>query len=264
MTDQTSDEPHEFVCVDIQSHIAVLTLNRPDSRNALSRGMREAIIDALRSVSQQTSVHVIVLTGVGKAFCAGLDLKELQQDNAPIHPVGMGIDSPVVKAFRDCPRPIIGAINGYAVTGGFELALTCDFLYAAESAQFADTHALVGILPGWGLSQKLPRLVGINRAREISFTGKFFSAADAMAWGLVNGVFPDDQLMPKTLQVAQHIAAADPETLSRIRRVMNDGWEMTLRDGLAMEAETAGAFNSALSLNQMDERLNQLRERSRQ
>ncbi len=252
------------VNVEVSECIAVITLNRPEFRNSLSGEVRAAHIDAIRFVSQDANVHVVILTGSGKAFCAGLDLKELQHDNTVLQPDGMGVDSPVMKAFRDCPKPIIGAINGYAITGGFELALACDFLYAAESATFADTHALVGLMPGWGLSQKLPRLVGINRAREISFSGTFVSATDAMAWGLVNQVVPNDELMVRTRQAAEQISLADPATLAKIRRVMNYGWEQTLHDALELECKEAGQFNSAASVEQMNDRLAQLKARSRQ
>lgn len=264
MSQHATDMPNsDCVKLEVQECIAVITLNRPEFRNSLSHGMREALIETMRRVSQQDDVHVVILTGSGKAFCAGLDLKELQQARVPIQPDGMGVDSPVMKAFRDCPKPIIGAINGYAITGGFELALACDFLYAAESAQFADTHALVGLLPGWGLSQKLPRLIGINRAREISFSGRMVSAADAMAWGLVNRVWPDAELLEKTHEIAEQIAASDPTTLARIRSVMSTGWEMPLRQALQMESEEAGQFNSAVSLKQMNERLAQLKARNK-
>lgn len=265
MTETTRDPAeYELIQVDRTNGIAVVTLNRPEARNALSQQMVAEVMRAIQELSEDPAVHVVVLTGTGRAFCAGLDLRELQSAGAAVQPDEMGPQGRVMKAFRDCPKPIIGAINGYAITGGFELALACDFLYAAESAQFADTHARVGIVPGWGLSQKLPRLVGINRAREISFTGNFFSATDALAWGLVNRVVPDDRLMEETLKCAEQIAETQPAALLSIRRTMNDGWELSLGEALELEGLQAGRFNASTSLQEMEERLHQLRARSRQ
>jgi len=253
----------EPVKIDIVNSVAVITLNRPESRNSLSREVREALITALRVIAQQDDVLVVVLTGSGKAFCAGLDLKELKQDNTPIQSDGMGGKSPVLSALRECPKPIIGTINGYAVTGGFELALACNFLYAAESAQFADTHALVGLMPGWGAFAETSSPDQHQSRQRNQFLGQLFSADDALAWGLVNRVFPDDELLKKTREVAEQISEADPETLRRIRRVMNEGWEMPLGDALKMECKVAGQFNSTVSLDQMNNRLAQLKARSK-
>ena len=163
-------ETPSLVLVDIDGTVACVTLNRPEALNALSRALMSELARTLVALGERDDVDVIVLTGAGRAFCVGLDLKELGGEVSPSQPLDAD-ETNVSDAIAALRQPVIGAINGYAITGGFELALACDFLYAAESAQFADTHARVGIVPGWGLSQKLPRLVGINRAREISFTG---------------------------------------------------------------------------------------------
>ena len=126
------------------------------------------------------------------------------------------------------PQPVIGAINGYAITGGFELALMCDFLIASPEARFADTHARVGVVPGWGLSQRLPRLIGINRAKELSLTGNYLSAEQAERWGLVNRVVPSDELLPTCRALANDILSTDPATRSEIKRIMDAGWSQTL------------------------------------
>ena len=168
-----------------------------------------------------------------------------------------------LRAFSECRKPVIGAVNGFAVTGGFELALACDFLYASENAKFADTHARVGLLPGWGLSQKLPRLVGINRAREISFSGNYFSAREALEWGLVNSVYPQNELLEASLDIAHQISTCLPDALYRIKAMMNEGWEMTLGDGLAAEGRASGAYNPGVDFGVMKERLAQLQQRSR-
>jgi enoyl-CoA hydratase len=166
--------------------VATLTLNRPEAMNALSHELRQALTRGFRELAQDEAVRVVILTGAGKSFCAGLDLKELGSRDG--QPLGAFTDAEMMAAIRGFPGPVIGAVNGFAITGGFELALACDLLIASQEARFADTHARVGILPGWGLSQKLPRLIGIGRAKELSFTGNFIGAEQALAWGLVNRV----------------------------------------------------------------------------
>ena len=174
----------------------------------------------------------------------------------------MGTNSPMVRALRNCGKPIIGAINGPAVTGGFELALACDFLYGATNARFADTHARVGLLPGWGLSQKLGRLIGINRAREASLTGNFIDAETAMAWGLVNKLCPSDTLIEDTLATAQQIAESNPQTISAMRSLMNDGDLLALGDALELEGARGIAYLEQADFSQMESRLQALRSRA--
>lgn len=243
--------------------IALLEMNRPEQFNALTKALVDGLIDALNRLSGDDAVRALVLTGRGRAFSAGVDLKELENSPEMMGVEGLGPSAPLLRAFSQCPKPIIGAVNGFAVTGGFELALACDFLYASESAKFADTHARVGLLPGWGLSQKLPRLVGINRAREISFSGNYFSAEQAMDWGLVNKVCADNDLLEATLDMAHQISTCLPDALYRIKAMMNRGWEMTLGDGLVAEGETSGAYNPEVEFSEMKQRLAQLQQRSR-
>lgn len=243
--------------------VALVELNRPQAFNALTASLMTGLAEVLNDLSKDAAIRVIVLTGRGRAFSAGVDLKELENSPEMMGTEGLGPRAPVLAAFSSCLKPIIGAVNGFAVTGGFELALACDFLYAAESAKFADTHARVGLLPGWGLSQKLPRLVGINRAREISFSGNYFSAQQAMEWGLVNSVYPQNELLEATLDMAHQISTCLPDALYRIKAVMNQGWQMTLGDGLVAEGEAASAYNPSVDFTVMQERLAQLQRRSR-
>ena len=187
------------VLLDKREGFAIVTLNRPDAMNALSRELREDFVAAFRECCEDESIRVVIVTGTGKAFCAGFDLKELaESDDQP----DQEADNAMARAMEAFDGPIIGAVNGHAVTGGFELALACDVLIASEHARFADTHARVGILPGWGLSQKLPRLVGLSRAREISFTGAPVFAPQAYEWGLVNHVVPAGELLDKAMEIA--------------------------------------------------------------
>lgn len=182
----------ELVLVEIADGVAIITLNRPEAMNALSLALRRGLHDAMRRVDADDAVRAIVLTGAGtRAFTAGLDLKELGSQAGALGAANAtsASDNPV-KAIESCRKPVIGAINGVAITGGFEVALACDILIASENARFADTHARVGVMPGWGLSQKLSRLIGISRAKELSLSGNFLDAATAERWGLVNRVVP--------------------------------------------------------------------------
>ena len=232
----TSDLP--VVQVQKDSGVAVVTMNRPEHLNALSAELRQAFSAAFIELGADPDVQVIVLTGAGRAFTAGLDLKELGGEKT----VEESASATAAIAERDLsaamlavPQPIIGAVNGFAITGGFEIALLCDFLIAGQSATFADTHARVGVVPGWGLSQRLPRLIGISRAKELSLTGNFLSAQKACDWGLVNRVVPDAELMDTCLALAKDICTTDPATRSEVLRIMDEGWHTTLEQGLEIE-----------------------------
>ena len=220
--------------------IATLTLNRPKAMNALSRELRLAIVKAFEMLQKETGTHVVILTGAGRAFCAGMDLKELSRTSDPLRESeptqGSQGSMDIVQTMQAFDRPIIGAINGFAITGGFELALACDVLIASSEARFADTHARLGVMPGWGLSQKLSRVIGIYRARELSLTGNFLSAERAESWGLVNRVVPPDELVPTCRALANDMLSCVPEMLRSMKRVINTGYAQTLHDGLQIEA----------------------------
>lgn len=246
-----------------QAAVALVTLNRPDANNALNRDLSEAIVETFSDLAANDSVRAIVLTGAGRAFCAGVDLKALTEDPELLSSgMGLGPASPIVVALERCPQPIIGAVNGAAVTGGFELALACDYLYASEHARFADTHARVGILPGWGLSQKLSRIIGINRAREMSLTGNFIDAHVAEAWGLVNRICAPEALLSEALVSAAQIADSDPRAVTALKSLMNDGSKEALGDALIMEGERGNAFAKSVDYSQMSARLAALRQRA--
>ncbi|MGJ3625871.1 enoyl-CoA hydratase [Sphingomonas sp. MMS24-JH45] len=202
----------DLVLVDTRDGVATVTLNRPEAMNALSRALRSELYHAMVAIDADDDVRCVVLTGAGtRAFTAGLDLKELGSAAGALGAANAsGAEENPVKAVELCRKPVIGAINGVAITGGFELALACDILIASENARFADTHARVGVMPGWGLSQKLSRLIGLPRAKELSFSGNFLDAATAVEWGLVNRVVPADDLLPAAHALAADIASADP------------------------------------------------------
>ena len=219
--------------------ITTVTLNRPDALNALSRALRGAIVETFRRLRDDPGTEVIILTGAGRAFTAGLDLKELGGER-DTDTTGVD-DRDLSRSIAEVGRPIIGAINGYAITGGFEIALMCDFLIASTQARFADTHARVGVVPGWGLSQRLPRLIGINRAKELSLTGNYLSAERAYEWGLVNRVVEPEELLPTCKALARDILSTDPTTRNEIRRIMDQGWYSTLGEGMAIELDASRA-----------------------
>lgn len=251
------------ITVHEEAGVALVTLNRPEANNALNRDLSEAIINIFTDLAASDSVRAIVLTGSGRAFCAGVDLKALTDEPELLSSgLGLGPSSPIVVALEQCRQPIIGAVNGAAVTGGFELALACDFLFASDQARFADTHARVGILPGWGLSQKLSRIIGINRAREMSLTGNFIDAHRAEAWGLVNRVCKPEQLVDEALACAAQMADSDPKAVFALKALMNDGVKQTLGDALELEGERGNAFAKTVDYSQMGERLAALRQRA--
>jgi enoyl-CoA hydratase len=207
--------------------IATLTLNRPEARNALNRALRDAIREAFAALAGDDAVGAVILTGAGPAFCAGLDLKELSQagpDRGSDRPRETAHD--IVQAIEGCNRPVIGAINGVAITGGFELALACDVLIGSSEARFADTHARVGILPGWGLSVKLPRLIGVNRAKAVSLSGNFVSAAEAERWGLLLRVVPPAELLPACRALARDMLSCEPRAMRGYKRLIDETFGM--------------------------------------
>ena len=241
----------DVVLYEVADRVATVTLNRPEARNALSSALRRALDAGIRQADSDEDVDVVILTGADPAFCAGLDLKELGSGE---HDVGAaaGGDRSRPGPIPKIAKPIIGGVNGVAITGGFELALNCDFLIASERARFADTHARVGIMPGWGLTVLLAEAVGVRRARELSSTGNFLDADTALAWGLVNHVVAHEELLPACRKLAADIVSNDQAGVHRILKTYDEGWKMTgadawdlesrvstdwLRDGGAMSAE---------------------------
>ena len=201
--------------------VALVILDRPEARNALTAAMISSLGTALLDADANPDIAAVVLTGRDPAFCAGLDLKDLARTYEDVAE-GRGTSADARPAVRRglmpaTTKPRIGAVNGPAVTGGLELALGCDFLIASERATFADTHARVGVMPAGGMTIRLPELVGINRARQMSLTGNFVDAATACAWGLVNEVVPHDELIPRTLALAGSIAESDPAAVAELR-----------------------------------------------
>lgn len=240
-----------IVLIERDGPVAIVTLNRPDALNALSRALRSEIVKAFAALAEDDTVRVAILTGAGRAFTAGVDLKEAGQTGFALGADGGEID--LNKGLAAFPWPIIGAINGFAITGGFELALMCDVLLASEHAKFADTHARVGIMPGWGLSQKLSRLIGISRAKELSFTGNFLDAHGAERWGLVNHVYPADELMPHAIKLAHDMASCDPVLLRNYKKVIDDGYASTFGEGCKMEIKRSAEHAASITAESVED-----------
>lgn len=230
---QTSD----LVLVERDGGVATLTLNRPEARNALSRALLAQLRASLAAVDSDEDVAAVILTGADPAFCAGLDLKELSANDGAT--LGANDDLPLGSPWQPISKPLIGAINGVAVTGGFELALNCDFLVASERAAFADTHSRVGILPGWGLSVILPQRVGFGMAKRLSFTGDFMSAAQAYEAGLVTEVVPHEQLLPRVKELAATIAGNNRPAVAAYLESYRRIEAAAAGDGLRLEAATS-------------------------
>ncbi|MEE4299150.1 MAG: enoyl-CoA hydratase [Pseudomonadales bacterium] len=255
-----------LVRVERDAGVTTVTLNRPDALNALSTALRQEIVRTFRALKDDVTTEVVVLTGAGRAFTAGLDLKELGGETTDGAAAGEAVnDTDLGAALEGFGKPIIGAINGYAITGGFELALMCDILVCGESARFADTHARVGIVPGWGLSQKLPRLIGLPRAKELSLTGNFLSAERAYEWGMVNRVVPDGELLEVALGIARDILTTEPTTRLTVKRIMDEGWHRTLGEGMAIEdAASRAHMRENVTPDQVAERRAGIQQRGRQ
>jgi enoyl-CoA hydratase len=227
----------ELVLIDTCDRIRTVTLNRPEARNALSVALQREAGAALAAADADPEVDVVILTGTDPAFCAGLDLRELGRDASNL--VG-GADDPAISPFAalwKMSKPVIGAINGPCVTGGFELALACDFLIASEHAAFGDTHARVGVMPAGGMSVFLPQVVGVRKAKEMSLSGNFMGAHEAFARGLVNHVVAHDELLPAARKLAADIAGNDQAAVRNLKRLYDANEKVTVGQGIDQEQE---------------------------
>ncbi|MGA2409380.1 MAG: enoyl-CoA hydratase, partial [Candidatus Binataceae bacterium] len=209
------------VLVNQEGGVATVTLNRPEKLNALNRELRSEFCRVMQALRDDPGAGVVIITGAGRAFCAGLDLKELGSDNAKEGGAVVRDTTTVsfISVIEDMRVPVIAAVNGFAVTGGFELALACDMIVATEGASFADTHARVGVMPGGGMSARLPRAIGIRKAKEMSLTGNYLPAREAERMGLVNRVVPNDRLLAEATELARQILGADQNLVRQMKRL---------------------------------------------
>lgn len=219
--------------------VRVLSMNRPEARNALDGDLISALYTGLVEADTDSEVGVVVLTGVDPAFCAGIDLKQAAKEGAAYfrrHRV-----EPCIPQVSLMNTPVVGAINGPTFAGGLEMALGCDFLIASDRAAFADTHARVGVLPGGGMTARLPTLIGQAQARRMSFTGEVIGAAEALRIGLVTEVVPHDALTARAVEIAQAIAEVPHETMLALKRIYVEGAQTTIGPALAAEKEISTA-----------------------
>jgi enoyl-CoA hydratase len=225
----------DVLLVETADRVRTLTLNRPEARNALSSELRGRLMPALRDAEADDDVDVVILTGADPAFCAGLDLKEL----------GSGDDLPDLSPqWPQMTKPVIGAINGVAVTGGLELALGCDILIASERARFADTHARVGLMPTWGMTVRLPRAVGRSLAHRMSLTGDYLQADEALRAGLVTQVVPHEQLMDAARAVAASIVGNNRDAVRALLASYHRIDDAQTRESFAIEMASANDWMS--------------------
>ena len=237
--------------IEYRGPVVRIALNRPEHLNALNASLQSDLRFALKRIASDDSISVLILTGKGKGFCAGLDLKDFAgslihfQEKSDREEPGGNEDTPdsVFEALAAVPQPVIAAINGAAVTGGLEMVLSCDILLAAEGAYFGDTHVPVGVPPAAGLSQRLARSVGLHRALALSLSADFFSAEEACRWGLVHKVFPSGELLEEAWRMAEHMAQHDPAMLRDMKHVIRAGGMLPLGEGLRLEREFHDAWS---------------------
>jgi enoyl-CoA hydratase len=230
-TTLTRAVPHE--------HVLLVTMNRPDAANAMNTQMGLDLMHCFEDLALDPGdARCVVLTGAGdKTFCAGGDLKERKGMTDDAWGRQHLIFERMVRALMACPTPIIAAVNGAAYAGGCEIALCCDFIYAAENARFALTEVTLGIMPGAGATQNLPRAIGMRRAKEIILTGKPFGVAEAHTWGLVNRVLPGGELLGEAVATGAMIARNAPISVRQAKQAIGRGMNMSVWDGLAFEIE---------------------------
>jgi enoyl-CoA hydratase len=240
--------------------VATITLNRSRARNAISSELLGALVEAMAAADADAGIRAVVLTGADPAFCAGVDLKEVGRETSLLSGPGSGSHTP----WPPISKPVIAAVNGAAVTGGLELVLACDIVICSERATFADTHARVGVLPGWGLSVLLPLAVGRFRARQMSFTGDFLTASQALAAGLVSEVVPHERLISRAREIAAAIAGNDERAVRALLASYRQVEAGLVGDGYDAEELASSAWrNSGLDLAETSRRRAAITERGR-
>ena len=263
----TANATTKDLLIEQRGHLGVLTLNRPEVRNALSPKFWGQIAAGVRQLDQDPEIRAIILTGADPAFCAGFDLRGLSDEDEGERQRRLASESPFVGMLPPHDTPIIAAVNGAAVTGGLELALSCDVLIASTKARFADTHAKVGAMPGGGLTMLLPARVGPGRARRMSLTGAFVDADTAAFWGLVDDVVPHEELLPRAIELAEAMAQLEPATVAELRSMYDafngrSGHEALAEEQAWAKKWMAERFNRARLTEDRDQIIEQGREHS--
>ena len=240
--------------------IGIVTFNRPDVMNAMNTQMMTDLRDLfMRFYIEPDLARCLILTGAGeRGFCSGADLKERKGMSDAVWRSQHAVLEQAIRAMVECPVPIIAAVNGAAFAGGLELALACDFIYAAEHARFALTEVTLGLMPGAAGTQNLPRAIGLRRAKEMVLSGTPFTAAEALAWGLVNAALPLHDLMPAVLRVAEKIAANAPVSVRQAKKSLDRSEDLGRADGYAFELE---AYNRTIMTEDRQEGISAFNEK---
>lgn len=251
--------------VEHEGPIAIITLNRPEQMNALNAELRLAIGATFAELEADPNTRAIVLTGAGRAFCAGMDLKEIGggtegQTGYDLSVAGQDEMRLNILGFSG---PVIAAVNGAAATAGFELALACDLIFVARGAKFLDTHARVGIVPGWGLSQRLPRLIGINRAKEISLSGNAVTAERAYEWGLANRICEPESLLGDAKALASDMCGCVPGIMEQVKTMIDTGYSMLFEDAMEYELQTGIESSKKIDSAEIGKRRSSVMDRGR-
>ncbi len=232
---------YENILFEIHDRVGVLTFNRPKALNALSASTLDEVADVIESVSRNDSIRVLILTGAGdRAFVAGADINEFTTLNPLSGRLFAEKGQDVFFQIERLPKPVIACVNGFALGGGCEIAMAYDFIYASEKARFGQPEVNLGLIPGFGGTQRLSRLVGRAKAKEICMTGEMIDAQQGIALGLVAKVFPAEQLFDETMKVARALALRSAGVLRSVKRVVDGGADLDLRNGCALEAEAFG------------------------
>jgi enoyl-CoA hydratase len=229
------------ITYEVRDSIGVLTVNRPKVLNALDRETMQELNDLVGKIAADKTVGVVIITGSGeKSFVAGADISQMQSMSALEGRQWGRFSQNTFNAIENLPQPVIAAVNGYALGGGCELAMCCDIRIASEKAKFGQPEVLLGVIPGFAGTQRLPRLIGKGRAKELLFTGNQIDAAEAFRIGLVNAVVPADQLMEVAKKWAQTILSRGPVAVQLCKAAVNEGLDMDFESGQAYESEVFG------------------------
>jgi len=241
----------KFIIYEKSEGVATITLNRPETLNAFSKEVIEEVLQAVEDVKKDENVRVVVLTGAGeKAFSAGADIKAMKGVNALKARELSLMGEKLCVAFENLEKPVIAAINGYALGGGLEVAMACDLRIASENARMGQTEINIGLIPGWGGTQRLTRLVGVGKAKELVYTGKMIDAKTAEQLGIVNMVVPADKFRETVRQFALELASKAPVALKVAKALINKGSEISLDAALALEREGFGVVASTEDLQE--------------
>jgi enoyl-CoA hydratase len=227
----------ETITLEVAGRIATLTLNRPDKLNALNETLLRECLSAVSGLTSQGETLALIVTGAGKAFAAGADISAMGEMPPAVAKKFAMAGHALGDAMESAPFPVIAAVNGFALGGGCELAMACDFIYASDKAKFGQPEVNLGVIPGFGGTQRLARRVGVGKARELCYTGDIIGADEALRIGLVNAVFPGEELLAKAKETAVKIASKGPLAIAACKRVIAEGADLPLRTANELEAQ---------------------------